>query len=212
MSESQSPELTGIKAELVPFISGSFAGASGTLLGHPFDSLKVRMQLNVQLDTSALTYGQVMRQLYRGVLPPLLTAGVMQALLFSTYERIKRKLYSIPAFSNTVKAKQGKESFPPAHTPTDGGIAIIGISNRSNSLVTLTPPHFTHFTQEAKSHLHVCMLAGTGGGVVLSFLTTPIGFVKIQQQVSSEASIPAVIKDCYRKGGLRCFYRAFSCT
>ena len=46
----------------------------------------------------------------------------------------------------------------------------------------------SYFSQEARNHLQVHALAGAGSGVVLSFLSTPIGFVKIQQQVSIDIS------------------------
>ncbi len=168
---------------LIPVLSGSLAGASGILLGHPFDSLKVRMQLNQNLDTNKLTKRKIMQQLYRGVFPPLLTAGVLQAFLFTVYERIRSILFSHPTFSRRSISKTNSSQ-----------------GSQGN-----------HFSKEAINHLNVCILAGTGGGVLLSFISTPIGFVKLQQQVSSESSILSVIKDCYRRASFRCFYRAYTC-
>ena len=46
------------------FFAGSFAGACGILIGHPFDSLKVRMQVNAQLAKQGITT-EVAKQLYR---------------------------------------------------------------------------------------------------------------------------------------------------
>ncbi|KAJ1406059.1 mitochondrial carrier domain-containing protein [Ochromonadaceae sp. CCMP2298] len=78
-------------------ISGLVAGAFGTLVGHPLDTLKVRSQVG-DLRQEALpksirdfrpTY---IRELYRGLLPPLLTAGCTQFMVFTIYEHAKSYL------------------------------------------------------------------------------------------------------------------------
>lgn len=90
--------------------AGLFAGASGIFIGHPFDTLKVRLQVGnllqapsntvinivdsapgLNLISSSRLYLVALRQLYRGVLPPLLTAGIIQSINFSLYETFKRK-------------------------------------------------------------------------------------------------------------------------
>lgn len=94
MTEVYSSELllfTINPTHVASFVAGSVAGASGVIVGHPFDSLKVRLQVG-----QALAYEKVdmyvVRQLYRGIIPPLLTVGTLQALNFSTYEYFKRNI------------------------------------------------------------------------------------------------------------------------
>lgn len=73
------------------FIAGSVAGASGVLVGHPFDSLKVRMQVGQNLSINGWNT-EVLRQLYRGIMPPLMTVGCVAAINFATYESFKSLL------------------------------------------------------------------------------------------------------------------------
>lgn len=75
------------------FIAGSIAGASGVLVGHPFDSLKVRMQVGQNLVIKGWNV-DVLRQLYRGIMPPLITVGGVAAINFALYESFKALLKS----------------------------------------------------------------------------------------------------------------------
>lgn len=70
------------------FIAGSIAGASGVAIGHPFDSLKVRLQVgsNAAVQQVNLTS---LKALYKGLLPPLISVGAFAALNFALYESCK---------------------------------------------------------------------------------------------------------------------------
>ncbi len=70
---------------LASFGAGTVAGASGTLIGHPFDSLKVRLQVGRELVHQKYDLAW-MKQLYRGVVPPILTTGAMASINFTIYE------------------------------------------------------------------------------------------------------------------------------
>ena len=81
-------------------LAGVVAGGCGIFVGHPFDTLKTRMQVGKYFDTSKqYTRIQTIRQLYRGIVPPLLTAGFMQSINFSLYERFKKLTFNF--FGNT---------------------------------------------------------------------------------------------------------------
>ena len=61
-------------------VAGGVAGSASVIIGHPFDTLKVRMQ------TSSSPVSIVsMRSLFSGILPPLSTATIINALIFSSY-------------------------------------------------------------------------------------------------------------------------------
>ena len=75
--------------EVVSTLSaGVLAGASGSVIGHPLDSLKVRLQVGKALETIKLDLLTI-KQLYRGISVPVLTSGLMQSLSFTTYETFK---------------------------------------------------------------------------------------------------------------------------
>ena len=71
--------------------AGVFAGGMGTLVGHPFDSLKVRMQVGQTLERLRPDY-ETLRQLYRGVWGPVMLSGVAASLNFTMYEYFKSEV------------------------------------------------------------------------------------------------------------------------
>jgi solute carrier family 25 carnitine/acylcarnitine transporter 20/29 len=78
-------------------ISGSFAGLVVCLTGHPFDSMKVRMQsmagktsFNGMLMNTLRREG--IRGFYKGMGPPLMTVPFINSIIFASYEFCKRGL------------------------------------------------------------------------------------------------------------------------
>ncbi|RYY85553.1 solute carrier family 25 protein [archaeon] len=152
--------------EISSILAGSLAGGCGILVGHPFDSLKVRVQIGKSLNLTKYDLHTV-RQLYRGVLPPLLTTGTFSAISFSFYEGSKRFIYTWQHPLDSVKP------------------------NHQYSLNTI-------------------FWGGTLSGVCISALTVPVGMIKLQLQVHSEAGIMACARDLYAKSGMRVFYRGYA--
>lgn len=68
--------------------SGLIAGACGTLVGHPFDTIKVQLQVG-DLRNKAKIAARNVFELYRGLIPPLCTSGIAQFIIMSMYENIK---------------------------------------------------------------------------------------------------------------------------
>ena len=66
-----------------PAVAGLVSGWIGIVIGHPLDTLKTRIQTNRPLLVLSL------QELYRGIAPPLLTVGLVQAANFSLLERGK---------------------------------------------------------------------------------------------------------------------------
>ena len=59
--------------------AGLVAGASGVIIGHAFDTAKVQAQVG---KTAVVQTPRQFLELYRGILPPLLTTGTMRAFYF----------------------------------------------------------------------------------------------------------------------------------
>jgi solute carrier family 25 (mitochondrial carnitine/acylcarnitine transporter), member 20/29 len=82
---------TGVEEQDVSFfhdfIAGGIAGSASVIVGHPMDTLKVRMQTstgNASLWSLATSYGGL-PSLFRGMAAPLSTACVINAIIFSSY-------------------------------------------------------------------------------------------------------------------------------
>jgi len=78
-------------------VCGTFAGVFMTLSGHPFDSIKVRMQtsvktLSLQECVRSILKNEGFFSLYRGLTPPLCTIPMVNAIVMSSYELWKRIL------------------------------------------------------------------------------------------------------------------------
>jgi solute carrier family 25 (mitochondrial carnitine/acylcarnitine transporter), member 20/29 len=184
---------------LAPILAGSFAGGCGLFVGHPFDSLKVRMQVNQNLESPKLNLATV-KQLYRGVLPPLLTAGIMQSFLFTTYEYSRvmvRRTLEAMEWDRQGAAQRATTSSSSRRRSSSGHIQYV---NSSQQL--LSPA--------AQDHLLVTTYGGIISGMILANISTPIQVVKVQQQVATEGGLLATIRHCYSQAGTRGFYRAYT--
>jgi solute carrier family 25 carnitine/acylcarnitine transporter 20/29 len=70
------------------FLAGVIAGGCGVLVGHAFDSMKVQQQLGRSPVPTSFWV------LYRGVVPPLVSAGAIRSLYFGIYESSKSPIIS----------------------------------------------------------------------------------------------------------------------
>lgn len=95
-----------IKSTAIDLVSGSLGGIAGTVIGHPFDTVKVRIQTSNSSQRSALDiFRSIMknegfRGLYRGVLPPVYSMAAVNAYLFAVEGAISRKL-DLESFGST---------------------------------------------------------------------------------------------------------------
>ena len=73
---------------LQDLIAGGVAGSISVVVGHPFDTYKVRLQTSSTL--SQLSVSGSLSSLFRGIGPPLSTAAIVNALIFSSYGESSR--------------------------------------------------------------------------------------------------------------------------
>lgn len=69
------------------FIYGLFGGFTGTLISHPFDTVKTRIQSNT---VNTIKDAIKMKRLYSGLLPPLLGIMLEKSIVFGFYEKSKQ--------------------------------------------------------------------------------------------------------------------------
>eukprot|EP00466_Bigelowiella_natans_P007315 jgi/Bigna1/89039/estExt_fgenesh1_pg.C_420144 len=82
--------LTDEMLRWVGFVSGAIAGISRVMVGHPFDTLKVRLQTGGTLLPETSLRG--LSSLYRGILPPLFSVGFSTSTNFGIYENTRLSL------------------------------------------------------------------------------------------------------------------------
>lgn len=75
------------------FLAGSVAGFAGTVVGYPFDTVKVRLQSNHATSISDC-FKQISKDgflsIYRGMSIQLFTVPLLNAIVFGSYEQGKR--------------------------------------------------------------------------------------------------------------------------
>lgn len=80
-SSSSSDDITFVH----DFIAGGVAGSASVIVGHPFDTIKVRLQTsNATVWTSIYEFGGV-TSLFRGMTAPLGAAAIINAIVFGSY-------------------------------------------------------------------------------------------------------------------------------
>uniref|UniRef100_A0A0G4I039 Mitochondrial carrier protein n=1 Tax=Chromera velia CCMP2878 TaxID=1169474 RepID=A0A0G4I039_9ALVE len=75
----------------IGFFAGWVAGSIGVLVGHPLDTMKVRMQMG----KAASCNKYPVTTLFNGLTPPLLVSGILQAVVFGTFETSKNAVGSL---------------------------------------------------------------------------------------------------------------------
>ena len=67
---------------LQDLIAGGIAGSCSVFIGHPFDTYKVMLQTSTQ---SVQKRSLSISRLYRGIMPPLASAGAVNAIIFGSF-------------------------------------------------------------------------------------------------------------------------------
>jgi len=142
---------------LAPLGAGLLAGASGTIVGHPMDTAKVRLQVGQPFVSFSF------RQLYRGILPPLLTTGIVQSVNFTLYEAGKFRILVRGRHSERMHSKFG--------------------------------------------YLRGVFAASAVAGAGISLLTTPIGVLKVQQQIVTESGLWSCARRLVGQHGILVLFR-----
>jgi len=85
----------------IDLTSGIFGGCAGVIVGHPFDTLKVRLQTQTQHRGMLTVFGNIIRNegyrgLYKGLLSPMAGVAAVNSLLFAVYGSAIRLTASDP--------------------------------------------------------------------------------------------------------------------
>lgn len=115
--DSDGPAATGGGGEVTALhdlIAGGVAGSASVVVGHPFDTIKVRMQTSGASPLGAVRDGGA-RSLFRGMAAPFTAAGGINAIIFASYGSFTR-LWEGWLEADAPAAPKGEGGPPPQNT------------------------------------------------------------------------------------------------
>jgi solute carrier family 25 carnitine/acylcarnitine transporter 20/29 len=203
------------------YIKGCISGMCGIIISHPIDSIKTHYIINTN-------YNYNIRNLYRGILSPLIGVGIEKAIVFGTYNYF-RKDYNIP-ISGGIAGLAAAIIVSPYER--------IKIMKQTNQHINISPSFLfkglsATFTREipgfaiyfstyeglkkyyyTNNNINISIPAsfifgGISGSVAWIFIY-PQDRIKTIIQTNNNNSIKEIIYTTYKLGGLRHFYSGFS--
>ncbi len=175
---------------LQDLIAGGIAGSASVLVGHPFDTYKVQLQVSKVGTKPTITS---LGTLYRGLTAPLSMAAVVNAIIFSSYGESSR-LYD--EFFSSTRARN-----------LDGAGATKNNNSGDESLKDHSSP--------LKS-----FICGSIAGSVQAVVICPSEHIKCRLQTQHTAGYTDIkykgsfdaLDKILNSHGVRGLYRGFACT
>jgi solute carrier family 25 carnitine/acylcarnitine transporter 20/29 len=197
------------------FISGSIGGLTGTLLSHPFDTIKTRIQSG---QCKTIKEALKMKRLYSGLSTPLMGIPLEKTIVFGTYQKLRDNGYNV-AFSGSVAGFISTTIV----TPVDNFKIQYQLGNKPNfknifngyfptlfretlgfSIYFSTYNYLTDLYNPDKNHFKTFLFGGFSGFSAWAFIY-PADIIKTKYQ-SGQNNLINIIKETHKIG----FYKGFS--
>lgn len=211
------------------YIKGALAGMTGILLSHPIDTVKTHIQTGHLLRD----FVPGIRNLYRGMLSPLVGVGLEKAIVFGSYNYFHKKLDNIP-LAGAIAGLSAALVVSPYERLKLLKQNNIGIQRQEITMKFLYKgldatwtrevpgfaiyfsvyewlKHVNHTQHGRDIGLHNSFVYGGISGIAAWIFIYPQDRIKtILQSNISNQGFSNVVRDIYTKGGLRYFYSGFS--
>ena len=210
------------------YLKGCLAGMFGVTLSHPIDTIKTTKQSGVKIKYSFLS-------LYRGIIPPLIGVGLEKALVFGTYQYLRKQEVNVP-ISGAISGFVATFVVTPYERlkilkQTSQHIKKIDLSQLYkgfSATFTREVPGFAiyfstyHYLKEKKinkinektdklSPEFSFLFGGIAGSMAWLFIYPQDRIKTIIQSANDNKNINirTIIKNTYKNGGLKSFYSGF---
>jgi solute carrier family 25 (mitochondrial carnitine/acylcarnitine transporter), member 20/29 len=198
------------------FIAGFLTGSIQTILGHPFDTIKVLMQTN---KFTGYRYNTNLKGLYKGLSYPLITQSVVVSSLFGVFETAKSH-----GFDNFTAGGISGISTGLLLTPIELAKIKKQIGNKNviksikNPMLGIIPTLYREIIGNsiyfgtyycAKNNDIPIFISGGIAGVLCWTVSYPLDVIKSRIQSSECTTIKeAIVKKNFFKGLSPCLMRA----
>ena len=99
-------------------VAGGVAGSASVIVGHPFDTIKVRLQTSSATNPNSPSTAGGFKSLFKGMSPPLATAAMCNAIIFASYG------YSTRLWEEMLENKSQKHDDEIHGLITEGAVMI----------------------------------------------------------------------------------------
>jgi len=223
---------TNISSVWTFYYKGAIAGMTGILLSHPVDTIKTHIQFGKILRD--FQFG--IRNLYRGLLPPLVGVGMEKAIVFGTYNFFNRYLDNIPIaggiagltascivtpYERLKILKQNNIGINKAELSLKflfRGLSATWTREVPGFAIYFSVYEYLKYTRHTRYGNEIgytnAFIYGGLSGIAAWIFIYPQDRIKtiLQSSISSNNSnsIKKIILEIYNKGGLKHFYSGFS--
>ena len=212
------------RSHLEYYISGGISGMCGIILSHPVDTVKTNIQTGIPL---SVIKSYPITRLYQGIMAPLIGVGIEKAIVFGTYNYVKKQTNGNTALSGAIAGLNASLIVTPYER-----IKILRQQNKAfnnlhpaflfkglSATFTREVPGFAiYFTvyEKLKNNRQIeyyeAFTYGGISGIVSWIFIYPQDRIKtiLQSESGTSLNIKTLIKNIYAQGGLRQFYKGFS--
>jgi len=186
------------------FIAGIASGIAQTILGHPLDTIKVKLQNNYNFNYSILKSTKISTKIFNGITPVLLSNSLLTGIQFYSYKHYSPLMVGFISATLTTpieyyKIQKQMHGKYPKKIPNGFGITFLRELIGLNSYFIL---------QEYLEKPYGIFISGGIAGSTSWLLTYQIDTIKTRIQ-AGDSFINAYNKGNFNKGITFCLLRAF---
>jgi len=204
-TEEQSNGKSAEVSALHDLFAGGIAGSASVVVGHPFDTIKVRMQTNTSIASGGGVKSAsplaMARSLFSGMGSPLSAAAAVNAIIFASYGSLTRLWESIEGDRCKHVDRHG--------LILDGAVYIEDDDHRNIQDVQSSQMH-----EPPRQDIVKVFSCGSGAGALQAFVICPMEHVKCRLQVSSayKGPVDAAVSIVRQYGVTRGLFRGMGVT
>jgi len=211
---------------MTDYFSGFIGGMTGTILSHPFDTIKSNIQTkkysNIIECSKGIYQQQYFKGFYRGLLPPLCGMGFEKMLVFGIYNSLKSNNINT-TISGGITGGVACILIAPIeylkiNKQIDSLINIKNIYRGFNATLCREIPGFAiyfstyeYLKDNYQTTPFRLFLYGGFSGILSWIIIYPMDVVKSNvQSYKSNINILNCTKQLYKQNGFKYFYKGFS--
>eukprot|EP00985_Skeletonema_marinoi_P032136 scaffold38986_cov153-Skeletonema_marinoi.AAC.3 len=173
-------------------LAGGVAGSASVIVGHPFDTIKVRLQTSSANGNSGKTPSSTaggFKSLFKGMSPPLATAAICNAIIFASYG------HSTRLWDEIVEHKSSQQQNEEIHgTMTEGAVLIEHGEHGTHEQTRTWKQQGNNNNNDNEVWIKVKSNQEEAIGTVQAFVICPVEHIKCRLQIQATSGAKQLYK------------------